>query len=278
MQCLSCKREINSRNVPCPYCGARQDIETLTTEELKEEPKQEINPQNLMTSLPKEEQTPVENWFQEKNRKEQEQIYLKEYIGENYESFEQGGLSFCCFFFGIVYVLYRKQCLFMIIQFLLYFILLLVVTFNYNAISTSTENIILFVFVLPTISSFIKANRTTKVSLNGLIFESNSYLELPENINTSSYSVLKQGECSFQIRTETTNNANWMNSLKKDIAGHYTLKTINNNEWINFQDGYKDYYVSQNGRKVYMLEYEIINNNKECEKAKGIIIDSLDFE
>ena len=342
MQCLSCKREINSRNVPCPYCGARQDIETLTTEELKEEPKQEINHQNLMTSPLKEEQTPVENWFQEKNRKEQEQIYLKEYIGENYESFEQGGLSFCCFFFGIVYVLYRKQYLFMIIQFLLYFILLLVVTFNYNAISTSTENIIgvliiylaihsapvlffkkfyytdslrkvrkilsenkeksdmeirnlcrekggtslvgpiliiiLSVFVLPTISSFIKANRTTKVSLNGLIFESNSYLELPENINTSSYSVLKQGECSFQIRTETTNNANWMNSLKKDIAGHYTLKTINNNEWINFQDGYKDYYVSQNGRNVYMLEYEIINNNKECEKAKGIIIDSLNFE
>ena len=77
MQCLSCKREINSRNVPCPYCGARQDIETLTTEELKEEPKQEISPQNLMTSPPKEEQTPVENWFQEKNRKEQEQIYLK---------------------------------------------------------------------------------------------------------------------------------------------------------------------------------------------------------
>ena len=69
-----------------------------------------------------------------------------------------------------------------------------------------------------------------------------------------------------------------MNSLKKDIAGHYTLKTINNNEWINFQDGYKDYYVSQNGRNVYMIEYEIINNNKECEKAKEIIIDSLNFE
>src|SRR5699024_1855154 len=50
--------------------------------------------------------------------------------------------SFCSFFFGIVYVLYCKQYLFMIIQFLLYFILLLVVTFNYNAISASTENII----------------------------------------------------------------------------------------------------------------------------------------
>ena len=66
MQCLSSKREINSRNVPCPYCGARQDIETLTIEDSK----QEISPQNLMTSPPKEEQTPVENWFQEKNRKE----------------------------------------------------------------------------------------------------------------------------------------------------------------------------------------------------------------
>ena len=91
MFCPNCGKEISEDKVFCNYCGRRI---------LK-------NPINNQVSLSPLIDNNSNNYNSDNNID-----FLKDYLGAKYDSFINGGFSFCAFFFGYFYFFYRKMYLF----------------------------------------------------------------------------------------------------------------------------------------------------------------------
>lgn len=340
MKCLKCKNEITDLNNPCPYCGYKNDptfLKYINDDQVKHNMDMFINHREEFTKAQKH----AENYGMPKGSIEQieEESYLIEYIGNNYESFAKGGFSFCYFFLGDLYALYRKQYILLLYRFLAVAIQLIYI-YIFQSYSTDTmfyiSYIILYIFlelapsiffkkyyyhkckrqvekikkenqdksptdiklicsskggtsiiipiiaiiiifaIIPRIITSIYNNITQTTTINGLTFKTNNYLNYNNNeIFTESYSNTIAGECYYSIKT-TQINTIFSNSVTI-LPDNSTNITINNNLWKYYKQGNREYYQSINNNYIYTIEFEVINNNQDCQKAKDIFINSLDY-
>lgn len=83
------------------------------------------------------------------------------------------------------------------------------------------------------------------------------------------------GECYYSIKTNQINTT-FFNSIKL-LPENSSNITINNNQWKYYKQGNREYYQSSNNIYIYTIEFEVINNNQDCQKAKDLFINSLDY-
>ena len=98
MRCLKCGNELKDNEIMCSNCGYNRN-NTPTQDN-----------QFATRNIGVYNQNPVDQ--QEVDRKLQNQKEFDElvqiYMGDKYYNFRKGGFSFCAFFFGPLYFLYRK--------------------------------------------------------------------------------------------------------------------------------------------------------------------------
>lgn len=119
MICFKCKQQIN--NNICPHCGYINNekvLEYLNDPNIKRnisEYYQNIN----NTTLNNNQDNSIVNVFNGDNSNNIK--YIKAFIGDKYNEFVNGGISWCCFLFGYIYIVYRKMYGYAIIVFFLSF-------------------------------------------------------------------------------------------------------------------------------------------------------------
>lgn len=141
MKCQKCGNEISNQEAICPKCNYKNDVsylKYLQDDQVKanllfyNENKESFKNQATKLSISSASSIYVEPNFE----------YLIAYIGDNYESFQKGGFSFCSFFFGDYYLIYRKLYLFWILRYLVRVVILLSMLVLYFSPSSYSEMII----------------------------------------------------------------------------------------------------------------------------------------
>ena len=107
MICLNCKKETKS-NV-CPYCGHVNNEKVL----------EYLNDPNVKRNIDQYNQNVTESFFDNNtdssivnvfNSNNSDNIkYIQAFIGDKYNDFINGGISWCVLLFGYIYIAYRKM-------------------------------------------------------------------------------------------------------------------------------------------------------------------------
>lgn len=158
MRCQKCGNEFSGENAVCPKCNYKNDtsyLKYLQDDQVKanlnfyNDNKESFKNQTATLSINSAAGVLVEPNLE----------YLLAYIGDNYDSFQKGGFSWCCFFFGDFYLIYRKLYLVWGLKFLIriaLFLSILVLYINSNfEMSWLILLLFFFDFVVEILPSFL---------------------------------------------------------------------------------------------------------------------------
>lgn len=113
MNCQKCNCQLQQNQMVCPNCGTQRPQMTQQAYQGVAQPQQIYQQQDYQQQINQQQYSGVKPVQQilENTEADNEEVLINTYIGKNADQL-RSGFSFCCFFLGVFYPLYRKMWLF----------------------------------------------------------------------------------------------------------------------------------------------------------------------